>query len=95
MIISGVKVFISGDYIKCLYQVIISSFYIEESKRATEYYSRMLALWGSWMIPLIEVYRWVTHTVSAVCIIKNVDFDCTCCHLTNRLSSCIGNAPSR
>ena len=42
MIISAVKVFISGDY-------------IEESKSITEYYTRMLALWGSWMIPLVEV----------------------------------------
>jgi hypothetical protein len=50
VIISGVKVFISGDYIKSLYSV-----YIEESKSATEYYSRMVALWGSWMIPLVEV----------------------------------------
>ena len=46
MIISGVKVLISGDYIK---------FYIEGSKSATEYNSRMLALWGSWMISLVEV----------------------------------------
>ena len=43
MIISGVKVLISGDY------------NIEGSKSATEYDSRMLALWGSWMISLVEV----------------------------------------
>ena len=35
--------------------MIISSVYMEESKSPTEYYSRMLALWGSWMIPLVEV----------------------------------------
>ena len=35
--------------------MIISSVYVEGSKSATEYYSRMLALWGSWMIPLVEV----------------------------------------
>ena len=83
MIISGVKVFISGDYIKCLYQVIISSVYIEESKSATEYYSRMLALWGSWMIPLVEV--------DEKCRLR------TWCHLyiASRLSSCIGSVPSR
>ena len=52
MIISGVKVFISSDYIKC-----------KESKSATEYYSRMLALWGSWMVPLVEVDG-AAHTVS-------------------------------
>ena len=40
------KVLISGDYIK---------FYMEGSKSATEYDSRMLALWGCWMIPLVEV----------------------------------------
>ena len=35
--------------------MIISRVYIEESKSTTEYYSRMLALWGSWMIPLVVV----------------------------------------
>ena len=79
----GEKVIISG--VKCLYQVIITRV---ESKSTTEYYSRMLALWGSWMIPLVVVDGRSYCLHDEICRLH------TWCHVNSKLSS-IGNAPSR